>query len=68
MSDLKPGTIAVDFNGFNIKSTPYHCWPPRGENLIILINKAFELTGVEIRKQMKPFKVVFDINDWGEFK
>jgi hypothetical protein len=68
MSDLKPGTIAVDFNGFNIKSTPYHCWPPRGDNLIILINKAFELIGVETRKQMKPFKVVFDINDWGEGK
>ena len=47
MAELKAGTISVDFKEFYIKSTPYHCWPPRGENLVILINKAFELISVE---------------------
>lgn len=46
MRDLKLGTIAVDFNGFNIKSISYNCWSSRGEKLVTLINKALELMDV----------------------
>lgn len=63
---MKPGTILIHFDGDKIKSTPYQCWPPRGNNLVKLIEESF--SWINKKSEIKPFKAIFDINDWGEDK
>ncbi len=65
---MNPGTISVKFDGYSIKAEPFHCWPPRGENIVEMINMAFAWISPKGREKMKPFSVVFDINDWGDGK
>lgn len=63
---MKNGTISVSFAGKSISAIPFNCWPPRGDNLVIMIKKAFSKFSSNAIRKMKPFKTIFDINDWGD--
>jgi len=68
MENKLPGTVSIHFDGNEIFAHPYHCWPPRGENLVSMVHKAFSWISPKSKHIMKPFHAVFDINDWGDGK